>query len=72
MKYLGIARAKNGRIAMPDSFSAEKEVEYEVVEIGNDILLIPAPVDHQRLESIRQLAEESIKEHRDVLEKLAR
>lgn len=73
MKYLGIARKEKGKVIMPDSF---KEVEegklYEVIEIENEILLLPSPLDKKRLELIKKLADESINEHRETLEELAK
>jgi len=72
MKYLGIARKKKGQVIMPDTF---KEVEgklYEVIEVGGSLLLIPSPLNRERLARIERLAQLSIKEHRKTLEGLAR
>ena len=73
MRYLGVARKKEGHVEMPDAF---REVEgtghYEVVEIGGDILLMPPPLDRERLSRIETLAARSIDDHRESLEGLAR
>ncbi|MBM4294120.1 MAG: hypothetical protein FJ126_04350 [Deltaproteobacteria bacterium] len=72
MRYLGIARLEN-QVVLPDGF---REIEagrsYEVIEIGGDILLMPPPLDRERLARIDQLARQSIQEHRATLEGLAR
>jgi hypothetical protein len=73
MKYLGVARKENGRLVMPDAFAEAAEGQaYEALDVGGDILLIPSPLDKDRLDRIRGLAKESIREHRNVLEKLAK
>jgi len=73
MKYLGVARKEKGEIVMPDAFKEVAEGRtYEVVEIGGDILLVPAPLDRERLARIGKLAGRSIEEHRKSLEGLAR
>ena len=72
MRYLGIARNEQGHLAMPDAFSeVEESKAYEVVEIGGDILLMPPPLNRERLAQIEQLAKRSIHEHRKTLEGLA-
>ena len=66
MKYLGVARKEKGQVVMPDAFQeAEEGKLYEVIEIGGDILLVPSPLDRERL------ARKSIEEHRKTLEGLA-
>jgi hypothetical protein len=70
MKYLGIARHHKGNVMMPDNYEAEEGREYEVVEIGNDIILMPSNQHKKRLESIEELAEDAIRRHRKTLEKL--
>jgi hypothetical protein len=71
MKYLGIARNQNGRVLMPDTFEAKDGVEYEVVEIGGDIVLMPSDQRKARLDYIKELTEDAIRRHRKTLEKLA-
>ncbi len=73
MRYLGIARRELRQIVMPDTFiGMEEGKNYEVVEIGGDILLIPPPLNRERLARIEQLAKLSIHEHHKTLEGLAR
>lgn len=73
MRYLGIARQENGSVVMPDAFREVEEGRlYEAIEIGGDILLVPPPLDHERLARIERLANRSIQEHRKSLEGLAR
>ena len=73
MRYLGIAREHNGQILMPDSFTgAGQGATYEALDVGGDILLVPNPVDRQRLAKVERLAGQSISEHRKSLEGLAR
>ncbi|MCD6508109.1 hypothetical protein J7M22_15995 [Candidatus Poribacteria bacterium] len=71
MKYLGIAKKEAGQIII-DTAGKLGEGDYEVIEIGEDILLIPAPLDRRRLAYIEKLADISIDEHRQTLERLAK
>jgi hypothetical protein len=71
MKYLGIARNENGRVLMPDAFEAKDGFEYEAVEIGGDIILMPSDQRKARLEYIKDLTDDAIRRHRKTLEKLA-
>lgn len=58
---------------MPDAFRQVSDApSYEAVEVGGDILLLPAPLDRERLQRIESLASESIAEHREALLGLAR
>lgn len=73
MKYLGIMKQEHGQITMPDTFQTiELQQRYEVVEICGDLLLLPSPLDRQRLARIERLTKRSIVEHRKTLEGLAR
>ncbi|OGF67414.1 MAG: hypothetical protein A2Y62_02265 [Candidatus Fischerbacteria bacterium RBG_13_37_8] len=73
MKYLGVARKEKGKVLMPDSFDTEKDGKlYEAVEIGGDLLLLPSPLDKERLAQIQKLSALSIKEHRKTLKGLAK
>ena len=73
MKYLGVARKEKGQVVMPDAFKeAEEGKLYEVIEIGGDIILVPSPLDRERLARIEKLTHSSIEEHRKSLEGLAR
>ncbi|GAN31639.1 MAG: hypothetical protein DYG83_11690 [Candidatus Brocadia sp. AMX2] len=74
MKYLGIAkREKDQSITMPDSFKESSQWDsYEVIEVGGDILLIPPPLDKERLARIEKLTKISIEEHRKTLKGLAK
>lgn len=73
MKYLGTVRRQDGNLAMPDAFQeVTKRVSYEAVQVGDDILLLSAPLDREQLERIERLASRSIAEHRRTLEGLAR
>ncbi len=73
MKYLGVARKEKGQVVMPDAFRETEEGKlYEVIEIGGDILLVPSPLDRERLARIEKLANRCIEEHRKALEGLAR
>lgn len=73
MRYPGIARKEKGQVVMPDAFHAVTEGKlYEAIEIGNDILLVPSPLDKDRIARIESLTGLSIKEHRKTLEKLAK
>ena len=73
MRYLGIAKNDRGRVTMPDASRDQMpEPTYEVVEIGGDILLVPPPLDRERLAAVERLAQRSIDEHRKTLEGLAR
>ena len=73
MKYLGIMKQEAGSVTMPDLFNTlELRPNYEVVEIGGDVLLLPSPLDSQRTRRIEKLTTLSIHEHRKTLEGLAR
>jgi hypothetical protein len=73
MRYLGVARIEGGRVVMPDGYQELAEASlYEVVEVGGDILLMPSPLDRERMIRIERLARRSIEEHRKTLEGLAR
>jgi hypothetical protein len=73
MKYLGIVKRKNGNLMLPDSFQEiPKQGDYEAVLIGGDLLLLPPPLDRARLKKIEELADRSIEEHRQTLEKLSK
>lgn len=73
MKYLGIVKREDRNLTLPDTFQeiAERR-SYEAIEVGGDILLLPAPLDRERLKHIEELANRSIQEHRSTLERLAR
>ncbi len=72
MRYLGITRKEQRHLAIPDAFSeVEDSTTYGVVEIGGDILLMPPPMNKERLAQIEMLAKRSIGEHRETLEGLA-
>ena len=72
MKYLGIARTENDHVIMPDGFEEISSGKtFEVIELGGDFLLMPSPLDRQRLDQVEQLTTRSIEEHRKSLEGLA-
>jgi len=57
---------------MPDTFQeVAGNRDYEVVHIGDDILLLPAPLNGERLKRIEHIANRSINDHRTTLERLA-
>jgi len=74
MRYLGIAKKDGDRIVISSDIAGKLKEEqlFEIVEIGGDILLIPAPLNRQRLAYIEKLAKQSIEDHRQTLERLAR
>jgi hypothetical protein len=73
MKYLGIMKQEHGHVTMPDIFhTIELQQNYEVVEASGDLLLLPSPLDRSRLSKIERLTKQSIKDHRQTLEGLAR
>jgi hypothetical protein len=73
MKYLGIVKRENGNLTMPDAFQeATAPGTYEAIQVGGDILLLPAPLDRERIKKIEELTKRSIEEHRRTLEALAR
>lgn len=73
MTYLGTARIENGLAQLPDTFGATHRVTtYEVLDIGGDILIAAGPLDRARLERIKKLADDAIRDHRSTLEGLAR
>ena len=58
---------------MPDAFQEVTTLRtYDAIQVGGDILLLPAPLDRERLKKIEELAKRSIEEHRSTLEALAR
>lgn len=72
MKYLGIARTEHDHVLMPDGFEDIANGRmFEVIELGGDFLLMPSPLDRQRLDQVNALAKQSIEEHRKSLEGLA-
>ena len=73
MKYLGIVKRQNGNLTMPDAFQELTTPRtYDAIQVGGDILLLPAPLDRERLKKIEELAKRSIEEHRLTLEALAK
>jgi hypothetical protein len=71
MKYLGIVKRQNCVLTMPDGFEEVAQGrEYEAIQVEDGILLVPAPLDRERLRRIEQLANRSIEEHRKTLEGL--
>lgn len=73
MKYLGIARAENGMLRMPEgSPTALDATEYEVAEVGGILILSRTPFDRGASEEVLRHAESAIAEHRRSLEGLAR
>ena len=73
MTYLGTAQLQNGRVQMPDAFSASpRAASYEAIDLGGDILLVANPLDRKRIAQIEGLAIDSISEHRKSLEGLAK
>jgi len=74
VRYLGIARRVGDRIVISSEVTGKLEEEqiFEIVEIGGDILLIPAPLDRRRMAYIEKLAKQSIEDHRQTLERLAK
>jgi hypothetical protein len=73
MKYLGIVKRKNGNLTMPDAFQEVMTLRtYDAIQVGGDILLLPAPLDRERLKKIEELAKRSIEEHRSTLDALAK
>jgi hypothetical protein len=73
MKYYGLAKKELGSMRMPDAFDRVEDGQmFEVIEIGNDILLVPSPFDRGRLALIEKLARTSIDDHRRTLEALTR
>jgi hypothetical protein len=73
MKYLGPARKEKGCVIMPDTFRDVPEGQvFEAVEVGGDIVLAIPPLDKNRLDEVKRLADRSIADHRKSLEGLAR
>ncbi len=73
MKYLGTIRNENGTFRMPDGFDAGGARDtYEVIAVGDDILFIADPLDRKRLESLLRLTKNSIEDHRESLDGLAK
>ncbi|MEW6249619.1 MAG: hypothetical protein AB1716_03150 [Planctomycetota bacterium] len=73
MRYLGVARTENGRLIMPDAFGTPAAPQqFDVLEVGDVLLLQKLPADPQRQAEIERLTREIIAEHRPALEGLAR
>ncbi|RMF76432.1 MAG: hypothetical protein D6744_12315 [Planctomycetota bacterium] len=73
MTYLGPARIENGRIVLPDGANLPaSSATMEAIEVGGDILLSASSLDRARMERVRQAAADSIADHRDTLEGLAK
>jgi hypothetical protein len=78
MRYIGIVEKRHGGQIILEGYGQEKITEeddqttFEAVEIDGVIVLIPAPVDRNRLAQIATLASQSIHDHRATMEGLAR
>ena len=73
MKYLGIVKREDGNLTIPDAFQeVTTPLTYEAIQVGGDILLLPAPLDRERIKRIEELTKLSIAEHRSTLDALAR
>lgn len=73
MRYLGVAKKSGGQILMPDKFQGLQHVDtYEVLEVEGHVILVPGPLDRDRIARIERLASQSIKDHREALEGLAK
>jgi hypothetical protein len=78
MRYLGIVEKRHGGQIILEAYGQEKITEdddqttFEAVEIEGVIVLIPAPVDRNRLAQIETLTSQSVHDHRTTLEGLAR
>lgn len=73
MHYIGPVRNENGHLVMPDTFrEQERAPVYEAVEIDGVILLSIPPLDRERIDRVRELAQQSINDHRISLEDLAK
>ena len=50
MKYLGIIKHKNRHFITPDSFKKTNQTKrYETIEISGNVLLLPSPINKDRL-----------------------
>ncbi|WP_273334458.1 hypothetical protein [Dictyoglomus turgidum] len=72
MKYPGIVKKEENRLLMPEGFKEENNKTYEALEIEGVIILIPSPIDKERLSQVERLIDISINEHRKSLENLAK
>ena len=78
MRYLGIVEKRHGGQIILEAYDRKKISEdddqktFEAVEIEGVIVLIPAPVDRNRLAQIETLTSQSVHDHRTTLEGLAR
>jgi hypothetical protein len=72
LKYLGIVKKEENRLLMPEGFKEENNKTYEALEIEGVIILIPSPIDKERLSQVERLIDISINEHRKSLENLAK
>jgi hypothetical protein len=72
LKYLGIVKKEENRLLMPEGFKEENNKTYEALEIEGVIILIPLPIDKERLSQVERLIDISINEHRKSLENLAK
>ena len=71
MRYLGIAKKQKEKITMPDGCEdLVKDIEYDALEINGRVLLIPSPLDREKMSLVERLADRSIKRHRKTLEGL--
>ncbi|MCW5935264.1 MAG: hypothetical protein KIT45_13365 [Fimbriimonadia bacterium] len=72
MKLLGKARVENGKVELPANIELEEGALYDVIQMGDDLLLSPPSSPTNRMERIEQLAKESIQMHKKSLEGLAK
>jgi hypothetical protein len=73
MKYLGVVKQLDETLVMPDTFlDGESSDTYEAIQVGSDLLLLASPLSQERLQRIRNLVDQSISEHREALEGLAK
>ena len=73
MRYLGIARSEDGHLIMPDAFAPQaKPRQFDVLEVGDVLLLQELPADPRRAAEIEGLTRAVIADHRGSLEGLAR
>ena len=72
MRYLGVAKTSGCQILMPDKFQGLQHVDtYEVLEVEGHVILLPGPLDRERIARVERLARQSIQDHREALESLA-
>jgi hypothetical protein len=73
MKVLGTAKKEKGVFILPDELlKVANDALYEVLEVEGILLLIESPLDKERMKHLETLTKESIKTHRETLEKLAK